>query len=280
MAKKRKPAASESDSSKSSSQSQNDFEEKQGAGAQSAPEVQLSRKLQVVFSCLILLQLLAVIAEPFRFFTLSSRGTSPAADIPRETLAPYVEFTYLDHGYFFFAPEPGPSHLIEATFDEGGRESSVRYPDRRAQWPRLLYHRHFMLTENLHQLWAPPIDPELAENKNRDAEQQRLFENWTRDRLRFESMRDSMAKHLAERFNAEDVRIQRIEHRLPSDTEVLVDRMRLNDRRFYLYLPDAAPEQPVAPMDAADREGLPGIASDSPIELGTREAIPADEGSQ
>ena len=35
---------------------------------------------------------------------------------------PYLEAAYLDHGYAFFAPDPGPSHLVryELEFDDGG----------------------------------------------------------------------------------------------------------------------------------------------------------------
>lgn len=194
-----------------------------------------------VLSLLILLQLLAVWVEPFRFFTLSSRGTSPASDLPRNVLAPYVEFAYLNHGYFFFAPEPGPSHLIEAQLTDGdGRKSMLRYPDRNAQWPRLLYHRHFMLTENLHQLWFEPFEEVSSEVPLTDEDRAFLAE-WQASRQRYEMIRDSMAGHLADRFDAETVELQRIEHRLPSDVEVFDQRMRLNDRRLYIPLPDSLP---------------------------------------
>lgn len=63
---------------------------------------------------------------------------------------PYLDAAYLNHGYHFFAPEPGPSHLIryEVASKEGGRVTGF-FPDRRKHWPRLLYHRHFMLSEHL-----------------------------------------------------------------------------------------------------------------------------------
>jgi len=34
----------------------------------------------------------------------------------RSSLAPYIEFLYLSHGYFFFAPNPGPNHILEFRF--------------------------------------------------------------------------------------------------------------------------------------------------------------------
>lgn len=188
-----------------------------------------------------MLQLLAVTAEPLRFFTRSGRGTSPVTDPVRQWLAPLVEFAYLNHGYFFFAPEPGPSHLVEFRFEnDKGRSAHLRIPDRHAQWPRLLYHRHFMLTENLNQLWVPPVDPALAP-------QDPLAIDWSRDRARYELIRDSMRQHVATRYDAQsEVQVDRIRHELPSIDDVLVRRLRLNDRQFYVTLPDA----PLAELEA------------------------------
>lgn len=183
-------------------------------------------------SGLLVLHLLAIVAEPFQFFTRSPRGTSPAADVIRSGLAPYVEFAYLNHGYFFFAPEPGPSHLLECTLTfADGREARLRFPDRKAQWPRLLYHRHFMLAEFLHQLHVPPpptdasIDPQL-------------FRDWRRERQRYEMIRDSMIEHLKQRYGAAKVEITRLEHRLPSSEEVLDRGLPLDAPELYVPLPD------------------------------------------
>ena len=222
--------------------------------------VTLGRKWRVVLSLLIALHLLAVTAEPFRFFSRSSRGTSPAADPGRELLAPYVEFAYLSHGYFFFAPEPGPSHLIECRLqDAQGQQLSLRYPDRQAQWPRLLYHRHFMLTENLHQIWAPPVDLRVFE------EDEALGRQWRADRKRYEKVRDSMTNHVAATFGVEEVELDRVEHRLPSGEEVLErdPPLKLDDPSLYLVLPDSElPESrtpPVAGPESNDSQrGKPG----------------------
>lgn len=194
----------------------------------------MSVRWRLALSVLIVLQLLAVVAEPFRFFTLSTRGTSPAADPIRNWLAPHVEFAYLNHGYFFFAPEPGPSHLIDCRMiTREGKPARLRFPDRNAQWPRLLYHRHFMLTENLHQLWIHPPHEGLI------AEDDPFLPEWTADRQRFELVRASMVQHLKSRYDAQSVEIDRIEHRLPSSEEIFVDGMRLDDPQLYDVLPDA-----------------------------------------
>jgi hypothetical protein len=186
-------------------------------------------------SVAIVVQLLAVLAEPMRFFSYgTTRGSSPAADPVRVALAPYVEFAFLNHGYFFFAPEPGPSHLMqcELRFADGSTRQ-VRYPDKSAQRPRLLYHRHFMLSEFLNQLHAPPVDPVLI----KDAPVQEV-QAWTANRTRYEMVRDSMQRHLVERFGASSASIQRLRHILPGSDAVLKDRLPLNDPSLYLVLPD------------------------------------------
>lgn len=206
-----------------------------------------SVRWKIVLSILVTLHLVAVVAEPFRFFTRSSRGTSPLADIPRQLLAPYVEFAYLNHGYFFFAPEPGPSHVMDVRLKFAGDKSGIlRFPDRAAHWPRLYYHRNFMLSEFLHQLHAPPVQasPELAPE---------FLEAWQADRRMFETVRDSYRRHLQARYVAETVDIDRVEHRLPSMDEVLNAHLRLDDPTQYLILPDGLERD-------LPSESLPGLS--------------------
>ncbi len=197
----------------------------------------LATHWRILLSLCVICQLLAVIAEPFQFFTRSPRGVSEAAIPVRTVLTPYIEFAYLNHGYFFFAPEPGPSHLMDCrlTFDDG-RKANLRFPDRKAQWPRLLYHRHFMMAENLHQLWVPPVDDGLLPAGDP------LRPLLKADRQRFESVRDSMERHLEHRYSASHASIERVEHRLPSSDEVFRDHLRLDDARLYVTLSDAEPE--------------------------------------
>lgn len=220
---------------------------------QAAHSPRLTTTWRWLISVAIVLHLLAVVAEPIRFFSRSSRGTSPLADPIRWSLAPYVEFGYLNHGYFFFAPEPGPSHLIECRLDFGGEEGRLRFPDRQAQWPRLLYHRHFMLAEFLHQLHTVPVQAEIA------GDDVQLLADWRADRARYEMIRDSMTRHLVRRYGAESASIDRLEHRLPSSDEVLVDRLPLNDPRLYIVLPDAPVLLPPTPLP------IPNLPSDAPL---------------
>lgn len=64
-------------------------------------------------------------------------------------VGPYLQLLYLNHGYHYFAPEPGNSTLVAYVLEmPDGRFETGRIPNR-GIWPRLLYHRHFMLTEFL-----------------------------------------------------------------------------------------------------------------------------------
>lgn len=227
--------------------------------SQSAPELGAapgstwSTRAKWIVSAIVILQLLAVIAEPFRFFSHSpARGPSQAAQPARIALGPYVEFAYLNHGYFFFAPEPGPSHLMQCSLIlPEGKTATLRYPDKNAQWPRLLYHRHFMLSEFLNQLHVPPVDP-VAIKQAPPVE----ANNWTTGRQRYEMVRDSMQAHLKARYSADSVTIERLRHILPGDVEVLQQKLPLNDPRFYIVLPDSlaagepmsAPLSPMSPI--------------------------------
>lgn len=192
-----------------------------------------SPRFKLAISLIVILHLMAVVVEPMLFFTRSRRGASEAVQPVRNIIRPYTEFGYLNHGYFFFAPEPGPSHLMQCnlTYPDGD-QAELRFPDKTAQWPRLLYHRHFMLAEFLHLLHLPPPDPGLA------AVDPVLFGNWQRDRNRFEMIRDSMQAHVLARYGAQSVTIERIEHQLPSSADVLERQRPLDDPPLYIVLPD------------------------------------------
>lgn len=258
------PARSASTSQERNSKSSKDLSSR---GQNPAASVQLSgrgssnwsKRAKLIVSLLVVFQLLAVIAEPLHFFSHSpARGPSHAVRPLRAVLAPYVEFSYLNHGYFFFAPEPGPSHLMQCSMVmPDGTTATLRYPDKQAQWPRLLYHRHFMLSEFLNQLHVPPVDPVAVKEMPE-------FEaaNWQKSRKRFEDVRSSMQSHLAWRYGANAVTIERLRHILPGADEVLSKELPLNDPKFYIVLPDslagepeAQPLMPLSPLARPSKSG-------------------------
>ena len=66
-------------------------------------------------------------------------------------VSPAHQALFLGHGYRFFAPDPGPSHLLEyqvSTAD--GEQVTGQFPNRELHWPRLRYHRWFMLSETIY----------------------------------------------------------------------------------------------------------------------------------
>lgn len=90
----------------------------------------------------------------FLVFHVAAIVVAPASVEPTSPLwltgwrfvQPYVQLTFLDQGWNFFSPEPGPSTLISYRAHlPDGRVVDERMPSKEV-WPRLLYHRHFMLT--------------------------------------------------------------------------------------------------------------------------------------
>ena len=103
----------------------------------------------------------------------------------------YVQILFLNHGYHYFAPEPGNSTLVAYVLEmPDGRQVTGRIPNR-GIWPRLLYHRHFMLTEFLAASDTYPPD------------------------VRKELLR-SMARELCREYGATRVTLTKVTHRLPT----------------------------------------------------------------
>lgn len=218
-----------------------------------------SRGAKLLVSGLVTLHLAAVFIAPMSF---AARPGSPAIDPLRAALLPYIQALFLDHGYAFFAPDPGPSHLVEyrLEFADDRAPTTARFPNLREHQPRLLYHRHFMLSESLQSYYAPPAAPRLPGDM--DAEQRALeLANWRQARGRFELLRDSYARHLAAANDAEKAEVHRLRHdflppsQFTGDFDPTVPR-KLDDPRTYTDL-DAA-EGTATP--AVQGEFLPGIS--------------------
>jgi hypothetical protein len=158
-----------------------------------------SGKLRWLISALLVFHLAAVIISP-----LSVPPSSATWNNAWWVFRPYLEMMYLNHGYKYFAPEPGPSTLLAYTleFDDGSTlEETIPH---RGIRPRLLYHRHFMLTEFLN--FAP--------------------EDWHR----------AYARHLCQRYGAESVTMSRMTRLLPTMEDVR-NGSTLTDPSRYLETP-------------------------------------------
>ncbi|HUE73849.1 MAG TPA: hypothetical protein VMP01_23415 [Pirellulaceae bacterium] len=212
-----------------------------------------------IASVLITLHVAAVFVAPFAFACTTPSGSSPFADGLMRLFRPYIDALYLNHGYAFFAPNPGPSHLVRyrVEFDDGRESVEGMFPDLKTQRPRLLYHRHFMLAEQLHNLYTPaepppeiPLDDDLARALT-DPQRRELAENirrrhreilqgWKHSRDVYQSFRHSLEEHLKSRHRGDSVTLTRVEHGLlvPEVFRVL---RRLDAPHTYRNLPDGAP---------------------------------------
>jgi len=208
---------------------------------------------KVVLSVAIALHLTAVFVAPFQFATRAFGGSSPLADAIQRPLAPYIDAMYLDHGYFFFAPNPGPNHLVDCKleFADARPAEELRFPNLATERPRLLYHRHFMLSEALNGSFAPPeFAPEpspppltaSAEERERYqldlASHHQAKTDWQRRRRQYEAMRGSIENHLKHETGAEKVMLTRIQHRQPLPDEFALLGRKLNAPESYVKLPE------------------------------------------
>lgn len=136
-----------------------------------------------ILSAWLLLHVIAIAMPP-----LSIPPTSSLLGESARIAAPYVQLFQLDHGYHYFAPEPGESTLLEftATRNDGTTVSGTM--PHRGIWPRLLYHRHFMLTESMEYV------PEA------------LQEDWLK----------SYARCIARKTNSPKVELTAVYHHLPT----------------------------------------------------------------
>ena len=220
-----------------------------------APGRQLpSRRLRLAISVLVVAHLSAVFLPPLAFQTSGPLGLSPSVATALAPVEPYTEFTYLNRGYAFFAPDPGPSHLIQAGItDPAGELNESLYPDLERQWPRLLYHRNFMLAEFLNEIHQPPGPPPTLDESDPQA-----AESWRRGRSRYETVRRSMTRHLQSRYPDSGVAIRRIEHRIPDVISFRRDAIDLTDPRLYQVLLDQPVQlDPAETAPAGDPEAVP-----------------------
>jgi len=185
--------------------------------------------LRRVGSCAIVLHLLAVFSAPWA-------DPPPSSELSRWVAGgfrPYAQFMSLNNGYRFFAPDPGPGHLIRyEVVGPSGVIEKGRFPDREKHWPRLLYHRHFMISEMTAQMADSvprlPTDqpPEAIMSRKEFNAYQKAFQDM---RLIQQSLADYF---LLQHPDATSVRLFAQTHLIPSPSQ-LAQGVRLTDERLY-----------------------------------------------
>ena len=208
----------------------------------------ISKRVRFGISFLIIGHLLAVVLPPLSLQTQGPIGQSPSVATALQSIEGYSQMVYLDRGYAFFAPDPGPSHLIQAAITESdGSKVELMFPDRKQQWPRLLYHRHFMLSEFMEEIYQPPGPPADLMEANPDQ-----AEFWSANRSRYTKVRQSVIDHLSAEYPGREVAIRRIEHLIPDLLDYQQEPVALNDERLYRVMLDVPPESAQADETATE----------------------------
>ncbi|MFN0021864.1 MAG: hypothetical protein ACKVP0_26760 [Pirellulaceae bacterium] len=222
-----------------------------------------SLPLRLTASALISFQVMAIFWPPFTFASSAGNGSSsPFADGVMSWFRPYVSIMFLDHGYFFFAPNPGPSHLVhyKVDFSDGRKPVEGVFPNLREEQPRLLYHRHFMLAEALQNAFvppeapgAPPLPTNLSQSERRslEADQKKILDlqtaAWQHRRQQYELLRKSFENHLLAKHGGSQVTITRREHLLLSPDEFFRKGQRLDLPETYIDLPESNVSEVIRP---------------------------------
>jgi len=201
---------------------------------------------------LFLVHFLGVLSEPLRFFSRSDVRTAPEFVWLSETFRPYSQWLYVNHGYFFFAPNPGPGHLILGSVrlsptpssPEKSAPENFYLPNRKEHRPRLLYHRYFMLSEFYTSRYAPD---KITEELKKDLE---FMPRWAFDKELYDQIRTSIVRSLEHSRGIEKIELRRIERLLPDSQQVLKQGWTLNDPRLIEILPESMVEPPaVTPIN-------------------------------
>ncbi len=194
-----------------------------------APSKPLATHWRVLISIALLLHLTAIIAAPWS----GPEPGGPIAEAIAGQFHYYLDATYSGHGYRFFAPAPGPSHLVRYTLvmADGSRRTES-FPDKQTEWPRLFYHRYFMLSEKLNGLFD-------GEEPGDDAPPE-VRTQWKRMRSAFDSAAQSYAMHLLSTTGAKQVTLELVRHNIPFPGQV-AEGMKLDDPRTYQVLWTSSP---------------------------------------
>jgi hypothetical protein len=175
--------------------------------------------VRIIVSVLVIWHVTAVFLAPLSVSPSSPLVVELAQKPPMQW---YLDILYLNHGYHFFAPDPSTGHLIQyQVYDDRGAEiAKGTFPDKKEQWPRLRYHRYFMLAD---QCEMPiPDDQNPDRQRKADAERQR----WERVYL------TAYGQQLLKQYNGATFRVQRIIH-YPAFIADVQKGMPLDDRQTY-----------------------------------------------
>ena len=191
-----------------------------------------------IASIIIVAYLLLMIIGPLSNPVASQHLTAPIA----ETVAPLHRGLFMGHGYRFFAPNPGDSHLVKYKITKSdGTQIEGMFPDRDTMWPRLLYHRWFMLSETIFAEHAQTPSPnefnklinekrsraklltaggklKLAEKLNMEATQEKVAYEKTIERIKV--LVRAIGEFLLTRYQGDEIEISVVTRTIPFPAEI------------------------------------------------------------
>jgi len=145
------------------------------------------------------------------------------------------------------------SKELEADGNGLAASQTLLLPDRNQHWPRLLYHRYFMLAEFYTSRFAPA---QVSDEAKKDLE---FMQSWAFDKELYDQLQASIAGSLRHSRNVDHVELKRLERLLPDSQQVLKEGWTLNDPRLIRQLPETVELNDVVPVDL-----LPSKTSDGP----------------
>ena len=229
---------------------------------------------------------------------LSNPVASPYLSGPiAAKISPIQRALFLGHGYRFFGPDPGPGHLLVFTGQRAdGSQFEGVFPDSSQLWPRLLYHRWFMLSEtvfNEHalQLSLPEFQQRADEYERQIAAHQEagklqfakeLIQERDLEALQFEESRrrvellgNGIANVLAERNKASSIKLFLRIRQIPL-AEIVASGVSIDDPELLSEL------LPFGELDSSGYRALsPHLIGQGSLPINnTEEILPAAEASQ
>ncbi len=208
-----------------------------------------SARRRSVVSLALLAYLAVVVSGPMTNPIYTEELTGPLGRF----MAPFHQALYLGHGYRFFAPDPGPSHLVTYRITRAdGSELTGRFPHPRQLWPRLIYHRWFMLSETMFEEHVSTPDSESFAALQTELQQQmdrfraagqhrfvrqveqmrdRQARSYERARTRIPQLVEAVARDLLRRQGGQRIELFIQERGLPAPADVIVG-MKLDDPRL------------------------------------------------
>lgn len=170
-----------------------------------------------------------------------------------KAVSPYHRALFLGHGYRFFGPDPGPSHIVEYTVrKQDGTTVDGRFPDSDTHWPRLRYHRWFMFSETFYEdvssLPSPTEQVKLIDEMEQEIEFYRIkgelasanqlihqrdqvVNDYETNNQRVSILKQHLADYLLQLHDGDSVEIRLLERLIPRPVDVR-SRVKLTDSRY------------------------------------------------